>query len=239
MLKRKLAVLLATGLIASCVGAETTVEANIKKAIEPRLGGAKVEAVRETPYAGLYEVRVAGDILYTDKKGEYLILGHVYDAKTSQDLTRARIDDIQKIKFSDLPLDMAIKQVKGDGKRVIAVFEDPNCGYCKRLRQTTLKNMDNVTIYTFLYNILSDDSFAKSKNIWCSADRAKAWDDWMINGKMAPAAAESCATPNDKVLALGQQLHIQGTPAIFFADGTRIPGAVDQKTLEAKLSSLK
>jgi thiol:disulfide interchange protein DsbC len=239
MLKRKLAVLLATGLIASCVGAETTVEANIKKAIEPRLGGAKVEAVRETPYAGLYEVRVAGDILYTDKKGEYLILGHVYDAKTSQDLTRARIDDIQKIKFSDLPLDMAIKQVKGDGKRVIAVFEDPNCGYCKRLRQTTLKNMDNVTIYTFLYNILSDDSSAKSKNIWCSADRAKAWDDWMINGKMAPAAAESCATPNDKVLALGQQLHIQGTPAIFFADGTRIPGAVDQKTLEAKLSSLK
>jgi thiol:disulfide interchange protein DsbC len=239
MLKRKLAVLLATGLIASCVGAETTVEANIKKAIEPRLGGAKVEAVRETPYAGLYEVRVAGDILYTDKKGEYLILGHVYDAKTSQDLTRARIDDIQKIKFSDLPLDMAIKQVKGDGKRVIAVFEDPNCGYCKRLRQTTLKNMDNVTIYTFLYNILSDDSFVKSKNIWCSADRAKAWDDWMINGKMAPAAAESCATPNDKVLALGQQLHIQGTPAIFFADGTRIPGAVDQKTLEAKLSSLK
>jgi thiol:disulfide interchange protein DsbC len=239
MLKRKLAVLLATGLIASCVGAETTVEANIKKAIEPRLGGAKVEAVRETPYAGLYEVRVAGDILYTDKKGEYLILGHVYDAKTSQDLTRARIDDIQKIKFSDLPLDMAIKQVKGDGKRVIAVFEDPNCGYCKRLRQTTLKNMDNVTIYTFLYNILSDDSFAKSKNIWCSADRAKAWDDWMINGKMAPAAAESCATPNEEVLALGQKLHIQGTPAIFFADGTRIPGAVDQKTLEAKLSSLK
>jgi thiol:disulfide interchange protein DsbC len=239
MLKRKLAVLLATGLIASCVGAETTVEANIKKAIEPRLGGAKIEAVHETPYAGLYEVRVAGDILYTDKKGEYLILGHVYDAKTSQDLTRARIDDIQKIKFSDLPLDMAIKQVKGDGKRVIAVFEDPNCGYCKRLRQTTLKNMDNVTIYTFLYNILSDDSFAKSKNIWCSADRAKAWDDWMINGKMAPAAAESCATPNEKVLALGQKLHIQGTPAIFFADGTRIPGAVDQKTLEAKLSSLK
>jgi thiol:disulfide interchange protein DsbC len=239
MLKRKLAVLLATGLIASCVGAETTVEANIKKAIEPRLGGAKIEAVHETPYAGLYEVRVAGDILYTDKKGEYLILGHVYDAKTSQDLTRARIDDIQKIKFSDLPLDMAIKQVKGDGKRVIAVFEDPNCGYCKRLRQTTLKNMDNVTIYTFLYNILSDDSSAKSKNIWCSADRAKAWDDWMINGKMAPAAAESCATPNEEVLALGQKLHIQGTPAIFFADGTRIPGAVDQKTLEAKLSSLK
>jgi thiol:disulfide interchange protein DsbC len=239
MVKSKLAVLLATGLIASCVGAETPVEATIKKALEPRLGGAKIESVKETPYAGLYEVRVAGDILYTDKKGDYLVIGHVYDAKTSQDLTRARIDDINKVKFSDLPLDQAIKQVKGNGKRVIAVFEDPNCGYCKRLRQTTLKEMDNVTIYTFLYNILSEDSFVKSKNIWCSSDRAKAWDDWMINGKMAPAAPAECKTPNEEVLALGQKLHIQGTPAIFFTDGSRIPGAVDQKTLEAKLSSIK
>jgi thiol:disulfide interchange protein DsbC len=239
MVKSKLAVLLATGLIASCVGAETPVEVNIKKALEPRLGGAKIESVKETPYAGLYEVRVAGDILYTDKKGDYLVIGHVYDAKTSQDLTRARIDDINKVKFSDLPLDNAIKQVKGNGKRVIAVFEDPNCGYCKRLRQTTLKEMDNVTIYTFLYNILSEDSFVKSKNIWCSSDRAKAWDDWMINGKPAPAAPENCKTPNEEVLALGQKLHIQGTPAIFFTDGSRIPGAVDQKTLEAKLSSIK
>jgi thiol:disulfide interchange protein DsbC len=239
MLKTKFAVLLATGLIASCVGAQNSVEATIKKNIEPRLGGAKIESIKETPYGGLYELRVAGDILYTDKKGEYLIIGHVYDAKTTRDLTRERIDDINKIKFSDLPLDAAIKQVKGNGKRVIAVFEDPNCGYCKRLRQTTLKDMENVTIYTFMYNILSEDSFVKSKNIWCAPDRAKAWDDWMISGKAAPAAAASCETPNEKVLALGQKLKIQGTPAIFFADGSRIPGAVDQKTLEAKLSSIK
>jgi thiol:disulfide interchange protein DsbC len=238
MLKRKLAVMMATCLIASCVGAENNTDA-IKKAIEPRLNGAKIESVRETPYAGLYEVRVGGDILYTDKKGEYLVIGHVYDTKTSQDLTRARIDDLNKIAFSDLPLNLAIKQVHGNGKRVIAVFEDPNCGYCKRLRQTALKDLDNVTIYTFLYNILSDDSFTKSKNVWCSADRAKAWDDWMVNGKMAAPAPASCETPNDKVLALGQKLHIQGTPAIFFTDGSRIPGAVDQKTLEAKLASVK
>ena len=239
MLKTKLALLLATGLITSCVGAQNSVEATIKKNIEPRLGGAKIESIKETPYSGLYELRVAGDILYTDKKGEYLVIGHVYDAKTTRDLTRERIDDINKIKFSDLPLDSAIKQVKGDGKRVIAVFEDPNCGYCKRLRQTTLKDTDNVTIYTFMYNILSDDSFVKSKNIWCSPDRSKAWDDWMINGKAAPAAAANCETPNDKVFALGQKLKIQGTPAIFFADGSRIPGAVDQATLEKKLQSLK
>jgi len=236
--KTKLAVLLATGLITSCVGAQNAVEANIKKSLEPRLG-AKIESIKETPYAGLYEVRVAGDILYTDKKGEYLVIGHVYDAKSTRDLTRERIEDINKIKFSDLPLNDAIKQVKGNGKRVIAVFEDPNCGYCKRLRQTTLKDMDNVTIYTFLYNILSPDSFEKSKNVWCSPDRAKAWDDWMINGKPAAAAPANCEAPNERVLALGQKLHITGTPAIFFSDGTRIPGAVDQKTLEAKLASLK
>ncbi|GAB3389565.1 DsbC family protein [Massilia agri] len=238
MLKTKVAVLLATGLLASCVEAQNT-EATIKKALEPKLGGAKIESVRETPYGGLYEVRVAGDILYTDKKGDYLFIGHVYDTKTSTDLTRARIDEINKIKFSELPLEMALKQVKGDGKRTIAVFEDPNCGYCKRLRQTTLKELDNVTIYTFMYNILSEDSFTKSKNIWCAPDRVKAWDDWMINGKLPPSAPAACETPNDKIVALGQKLKIQGTPAIFFTDGSRIPGAVDLKTLEAKLQSLK
>lgn len=238
MLKTKVAVLLATGLLASCVEAQNP-EATIKKALEPRLGGAKIESVRETPYGGLYEVRVAGDILYTDKKGEYLFIGHVYDTKTSTNLTRARIDEVNKIKFKDLPLEMALKQVKGNGKRVIAVFEDPNCGYCKRLRQTTLKELDNVTIYTFLYNILSEDSFVKSKNIWCAPDRIKALDDWMLNGKLPPAAPSACETPNDQVVALGQKLRIQGTPAIFFTDGSRIPGAIDLKGLEAKLQSLK
>ena len=239
MLKTKLALLLATGLITSCVGAQNSVEATIRKAIEPRLGGAKIESIKETPYAGLYELRVAGDILYTDKKGEYLIVGQVYDAKTTRNLTRDRIDDINKVKFSDLPLDDAMKQVKGDGKRVIAVFEDPNCGYCKKLRQTTLKDLNNVTIYTFMYNILAPDSFDKSRNIWCSPDRMKAWDEWMINGKAAPAAPANCQAPNDRVLALGQKLHIQGTPAIFFADGSRIPGAIDLPALEKKLESVK
>ena len=239
MIKMKLAVLLATALLASCVDAQNTVEANIKKALEPHLGGAKIESVKETPYGGLYEVRVAGDILYTDKKGEFLVIGQVYDVKSSRNLTRERIDDINKIKFSDLPLEMALKQVKGDGKRAIAVFEDPNCGYCKRLRQTTLNEIDNVTIYTFMYNILSQDSFTKSKNIWCAPNRNKAWDDWMINGKVPPATPAACESPNDKVLALGQKLRITGTPAIFFSDGTRIPGAIDLKSLEAKLDSLE
>jgi thiol:disulfide interchange protein DsbC len=236
----KTALFLLSGLMMSCAYAETPAEANIKKLLQPRLGdGAKIESVKETPYAGLYEVRTGGDIIYTDKAAQYLVVGHVFNAKTSQDLTKDRLDDINKIKFSDLPLEMAVKMVKGDGKRVIAVFEDPNCGYCKRFRQNTLKDMNNVTVYTFLYNILSEDSVVKSKNIWCAADRNKAWDEWMVNGKAAPAAPAGCATPNDKVLALGQKLRVTGTPAIFFADGSRIPGAIDAKALEAKLASIK
>ena len=240
MNKSKIVLLALCTLMASCVNAETPVEANIKKLIEPRLGeGVKIDTIKETPYGGLYEIKAGGEILYTDKTAQYLFVGSIYNAKTSQNITKERIDEINKIKFTDLPLESAVKMVKGDGKRVIAVFEDPNCGYCKRMRQTTLKEVDNVTVYTFMYNILSDDSFVKSKNIWCAPDRNKAWDDWMVSGKAAPEAAASCATPNDKVGALGRKLKINGTPAIFFADGSRIPGAIDTKTMEEKFSTIK
>jgi thiol:disulfide interchange protein DsbC len=219
--------------------AQTSQEKSIKKMIETRLGdGAKVDSVTKTPYAGLYEVRIGGDIIYTDAKADYLFVGRILDTKTQKDYTRTRLDEVNKIKFSDLPLESAVKMVKGNGKRVIAIFEDPNCGYCKRFRQT-LNEVDNVTVYTFLYNILSEDSAVKSKNIWCSADRAKAWDDWMLNGKAAPPAPASCTTPNDKIFELGRKLKVTGTPTIFFTDGTRVPGAVDAKTLEEKLASLK
>ncbi len=240
MVKSKVAVLLAAGLFASVAGAETPVEASVKKAIEPRLGnGVKVESVIKTPYAGLFEVRAGGDILYTDEKGEFIFVGNIFNAKTSQNITKERLDDINKIKFSDLPFQSALKTVKGNGKRVMAIFEDPNCGYCKRFRQTTLKEVDNVTVYTFMLNILSEDSAVKSKNIWCAPDRNKAWDEWMVNGKMPVAAAATCKTPNEEISALGRKLRIQGTPAIFFADGTRIPGAIDAKALEAKLATIK
>jgi len=241
MRKSKTLLLLLSVLMASCGHAETPPSPEaIKKLIEPRLGNnVKVDSITATPYSGLYEVRIGGDILYTDKTATYLINGHIFNLSTGTDLTRERMDEVNKIKFSDLPLDKAIKTVKGDGSRVIAVFEDPNCGYCKRLRQTTLKQTNNITIYTFMYNILADDSFVKSKNIWCSPDPSKAWDDWMVNGKAAPAAPASCATPNDDVLALGHKLAIAGTPAIFFADGSRIPGAIDAKALEEKLAKVK
>jgi len=222
----------------SAAFAQTT-EATIKKLIEPRLGeGAKVDSVTKTPYAGLYEIQVDGDIIYTDAKAQYLFVGRVVDTQTYRDYTKERLQAINKVKFSDLPLDLAIKTVKGNGKRVIAVFEDPNCGYCKRFHKT-LQEVDNLTMYTFQYNILSPDSIEKSKNIWCSANPSKAWSDWMLNGKAAPNAPASCTPPHEKVLALGQKMKVTGTPTIIFADGSRIPGAIDAKGLEEKFGTLK
>jgi thiol:disulfide interchange protein DsbC len=234
----KFAVAALAGLIVTTAFAETAQEAAIRKTIEPRLGpDAKVESVTKTPYSGLYEVQVNGDVIYTDIKAQYLFIGRVVDSKTLQDLTKARLEEINKVAFSDLPLNLAMKNVKGNGKRVIAVFEDPNCGYCKQFDKT-LQDVGNITVYTFLYNILAPDSIVKSRDVWCSADRNKAWDDWMLNGKAAPTAPANCSAPHEQVLALGKRMKISGTPTIIFADGSRVPGAIDAKALEAKLNSV-
>jgi thiol:disulfide interchange protein DsbC len=235
---KKAGLLLAAALASSQLLAETPKEAQVKKLVEPRMGAnVKVDAVTKTPYGGLYEVRTGGDIFYTDEGARYMFVGKVVDLTTLKDLTRERMDEIAGIRsFSDLPLDLAIKTVKGNGKRVMAVFEDPNCPYCKKLHQT-LKGIDNVTVYTFLLNILSDDSAAKSRNIWCAADRSQAWAAWMDEGKPAPAATAGCTMPNEQVLALGRKLRVMGTPTIYFYDGTRTITGFDTATLEARLNA--
>lgn len=218
-----------------------TVEEKLKKTLTQRLGeGTQVETIIKTPYNGLYEVKVGSEIIYSDAEGKFVFIGRILETETSKDITQARLDEINKIKFSDLPLEASIKSVKGNGKRMIAVFEDPNCGYCKRFRKT-LADTKDITIYTFMYPLLSDDSRAKVKNVACSADKAKVWDDWMINGKTPPAAAESCnaTASTEKLLELGRKLKVTGTPTIFFIDGTRVPGAIDAKTLESRLAAAK
>lgn len=226
-------------LLAQTAFAETAQETSVRKLIQERMGAqTKVTSVVKTPYSGLFEVRTDSDIAYTDAAAQYLFIGHVIDTRTHKDHTEMRLEEISKVNFSDLPLDAAMKQVKGNGKRIMAVFEDPNCSYCKKFRQT-LQEMDNVTIYTFLYNMLAEDSVTKSKNIWCAADRIKAWDDWMLSGKVAPDAPAGCATPNDQVLKLGKKMRVTGTPTIIFSDGTRVPGALDKAALEKKLASIK
>lgn len=231
--------LLATAAMADAMAAgphaETADEARVHKLVEPRMGkDVKVDAVRKTAYGNMYEVRTGPDIFYTDANARYMFVGKVVDLETLQDLTRARADELAAIRFADLPLEMAIKTVKGNGQRVMAVFEDPNCPYCRKLHET-LRGIDNVTVYTFLLNILSDDSAAKSKNIWCAPDRAQAWQQWIQDAKLAPGAPAACPTPNEQVLALGRKLHVQGTPTIYFADGSRSGSGFDAATLEARL----
>lgn len=213
-------------------------EAEIKKGMEAKLG-TKVESVAKAGYLGLYEVYADGSIFYTDEKMTAIMVGgQLVDAKTMKNVTDERMKRLTAIKFSELPLERAIKQVRGDGKRVLATFEDPNCGYCKRLAKDLTK-LDNVTIYTFLYPILSEDSVRKSRQIWCSADRARAWNDWMVDGK-APTAKEDCDTSAvGKNQEFGRKLNISGTPTLFFADGERVPGAVPLARIEQKLGQLK
>ncbi len=234
MLKKllPLALLLAFG---SAVVAD---EADIKKGMEAKLG-TKVESVAKAGYLGLYEVYADGHIFYTDGKMTAILAGgQLIDAKNMKNVTEDRMKRLTAIKFNDLPLEQAIKQVRGDGKRVLATFEDPNCGYCKRLAKDLLK-LDNVTVYTFLYPILSEDSVRKSKQIWCSADRAKAWNDLMIDGK-APSGRDDCdTTAVSKNQEFGRKFNITGTPTMFFADGERVPGAVPLDRIEQKLSQAK
>lgn len=214
---------------------KSATEATVKAALQARLGpAAKIDEIRRAPVAGLWEARLGEDIVYTDSQANYLVMGNIIDARTRQNLTQARIDDANRVDFKDLPFDMAFKTVHGKGERVIVEFADPNCGYCKRFRQS-VESMENVTIYTFLYPILSPDSEVKSRQVWCSADRAKAWDDWMTKGT-ALSGKGDCDNPIQKVVALGQKLKVNGTPTLFFADGRRVAGAIPPDRVEANFA---
>lgn len=229
MIKQFLACGLATFFLAA--GMAHGGEAEVRKAVASL--GLNADEVRKLDALGLYEVRVGNDLFYSDEKGGYLIHGDIIDVKAKANLTEARKNKLSQIKFSDLPLELAVKTVRGNGKRVFATFEDPNCGYCKKLAKDIV-TMNDITMYTFLLPILSPDSTEKAKAIWCSTDRSKAWNDWMVNNAMP--AATTCATPIDKVLALAQKYNIHGTPTIFLANGERIPGAVPAARLEQDLT---
>jgi thiol:disulfide interchange protein DsbC len=208
----------------------------VKKGVEAFVGAPVVESVKSTSYGGLYEVVLrSGELIYTDEGVSFFIDGRLIDTATRRDVTQARLNELSAIEFSSLPLDNAIKQVMGNGERLLASFEDPNCGYCKRLGQE-LAQLDNVTIYTFLYPILSDDSTQKSRHIWCAQDQAKAWNDWILANK-TPPAAECDSSAVDENVAFGQKLRIQGTPTMFLANGQRLGGYLPAAQLEVLLTN--
>ena len=230
-----------TGALALLVGVACADEASIRAEFLKKYPQANVESITRTPYLGLYEMLVDGEVIYTDADFNYLIVGSIIETKTKTNITDARQREIEdkKLKafafpFDNLPFDLAIKKVKGDGSRKVAVFSDPDCPFCRRLEKD-LEKVTDVTIYIFLFPIeqLHPKAPEMSRAIWCSADRVKAWDEYMLKG-VAPKTAK-CDNPVDKLVAYGQSKKINGTPTIFFADGKRVPGAIPAERFEELL----
>ena len=210
----------------------------IRKNLPARLPQFKqIDEVRKSEIPGLYEVRVDGsEIYYTDAKADFLIEGSLIDTRNKRNLTEERVEKLTAVKFDSLPLKDAFTLVRGNGERKMAVFEDPNCGYCKRFERD-MQKVDNVTIYMFLDPILGADSVEKSKAIWCAKDRGTAWLDWMLRDQAVSSTAGGCdATALSRNVELGRKYKINGTPTLLFTNGSRVPGAVDAKKVEQMLA---
>ncbi len=210
---------------------EATIRKNLKERI-PQLPN--IAEISKSPMAGLFEVRLEdNDIMYTDAEGNFLINGHLIDTKLRRNLTEERVEKLTAVAFSALPVKDAFTIVRGNGKRKIAVFEDPNCGYCKRFEQD-IQKLDNVTVYMYLFPILSPDSTEKARNIWCAKDKAKSWQDWMVRGQ-TPASASCEASALTRNVEFGKKYRITGTPTLIFEDGKRVPGAISSAEVEKYL----
>ncbi|HUQ73420.1 MAG TPA: DsbC family protein [Burkholderiales bacterium] len=215
-------------------------EAQIRKMIEAKLGGAKVEGIQPGPL-GLYEVRFRGSsgmqIVYTDANATHIFLGKIYDAQGDRDITEERLRKLNAIKFDSLPLDQAVKIQRGDGKRVLAMFSDPFCPACRQFEQT-LQQLNDVTIYVFMFPVIRPELADQSKSVWCSPDRGKAWIDLALRGK-SPTAKPACSNPVEKNVELGKSLGVNSTPTLVFANGERVAGGLRPADLAELLNSAK
>lgn len=213
-------------------------EADIRKTLTERFANLpRIDEIRPSPMAGVWEVRIGTDIMYSDAKGTYLLQGALIDTATRRNLTEERVDKLTAIDFASLPLKDAIVWKNGNGKRRIAVFADPNCGYCKRLEKD-LVNVKDVTVYTFVIPILGGDSPEKSRSIWCAKDNTTVWRNWMIDGATPARLMGQCdASAIERNSALAKKHRVTGTPAIVFEDGTRAPGAIPAAEIEKRLAA--
>lgn len=211
-------------------------EAAVRKAIQAHFADQKIDSLKKMPFLGLYEVVIGDEVFYTDAQADHFFFGHVIDTKTRASLTDERIQQIKaarRVSFDTLPLQHAVKAVKGDGSRKVAVYTDPNCPYCKQLEKELL-NIDNVTVYNLLYPVLRG-SMELSKKIWCADHALKAWEDWMLKG-IAPAGKE-CETPLEALVKSGRDNKVSGTPTLIFADGSIVGGMIPAATIEEKLQN--
>ncbi|MEI7784823.1 MAG: DsbC family protein [Betaproteobacteria bacterium] len=211
-------------------------EAAIRKNLGERLPGLpKIDEIRRTPMNGLFEVRMGNEIVYTDADGSHLIQGQLVDTRSRRDLTQERQDKLSAIAFDSLPFKDAFTIVRGNGKRKLAVFEDPNCGYCKRFERD-LQKVSDITIYLFLMPILGPDSTEQARNVWCSKDKARAWSDLMTADKSVPPSSPGCDTGAlTRNVEFGRKMRITGTPTLVFASGNRVPGAISSAQVEKLL----
>ena len=221
-------------MLASTAQANETV---IRKALLQQFPSAQISSVKKTPYSGLFEVYLDGQVLYVDAQAKYVFAGDVIDMKNRRNLTRARLNQLQAVNWDTLPLNNALKTVKGNGARKLVVFSDVDCPYCRKF-EAELAKVDNITVYTFLYPIegLHPKAVQTSKQIWCAPDRNKAWDDY-ITSSSVPSNDGKCANPVDETIALAAKLKISGTPTIIFANGQRVPGMVPAAQLERLLAA--
>jgi thiol:disulfide interchange protein DsbC len=212
-------------------------EASVKAAMEKRFPYEQVISVHKTPYFGLYEIVMNDQLVYTDEKMTYLFSGNIIDLHTMQNLTEEREKQLFAINFDALPLDLAIKRVKGNGKRRMAIFSDPNCAYCKR-QEKEMTNLTDATIYTFMVTMLAG-SKEKAKAIWCSPDRQKAWEDHMLR-HVEPKSVRKCDTSAlTRIAKAAKELNVVVTPTLIFADGLQNPGWLRLELLNERLDSAK
>ena len=213
-------------------------EAALRRMLEPALG-VQIEGIQAGPVPGLYEVRYRSAqgvrVIYVDASGTYVIQGKIFDIQSERDLTEERLRKLNAIKFESLPLDLAVKIQRGDGKRVLAMFSDPYCPACRQFERS-LAPVDNVTIYVFMYPVIRPENIDHSRMVWCSADRAKAWLELAAAPKpKVPNAPKSCGDPVDKVLKLGRSLAVNSTPTLVLANGERVSGGLAPEDLKELL----
>ena len=238
ILRRFLLALACTGAFMAAAQPALADDAAIRKNIAERFPEwPKIDEISKTPIAGLYEIRLGTDVFYTDDTGSHLIEGALIETKTKTNLTEARVNKLTAIDFATLPLKDAIVWKQGTGARKLVIFADPNCGYCKKFERE-LQGVKDVTVYTFLYPILGGDSPEKSRDIWCAKDNTKAWREWMLNGTPPMRSMGACDTSAlARNTALGRKHKVNGTPALVFEDGKRVPGALPPDQFEKNLTT--
>ena len=214
-------------------------EARIREALEPKLEGVRIEGIEPSAMPGLWEVRFRTArgvrVIYTDPTGRFVVNGSLHDLRNDRDLTAERLEQLNAIKFSSLPLEQAVKIQRGNGKRVLAMFSDPYCPACKQFEKT-LQQVDDITVYVFMYPVIRPELAQHSAAVWCSKDRAKAWLDLALHGER-PASAPDCQTPIDKNVELGQGLGVNSTPTLVFRNDRRVAGGLKLSDLQQMLDA--